>query len=90
MIKEGKFPEIKESDMRLYKEKFKFTPKGKMDFTKAKIEKVVTKPIKEVSMKLRNPTFNGKIKEVDVSIKKAAYPGKIKVVDNIFKGSLDY
>lgn len=77
MIKEAKFPTINETDLRLYKETFNFAP-SKIDVTKAKIEKVVVKPKKEVSMKLKNPSHTTKLKEVDLSLKKVAFSTKLK------------
>jgi hypothetical protein len=85
MIKDAQFPKIKETDLRLMKEEFKFSPKGKMDFSKAKNgEKLVIKPKREVNVGTMPK------KEVSMELKKASYPGKIKVVKDTFKGSLEY
>jgi len=83
MIKEGNFPKFREADLRLYKETFDFTPKGEIDFSKAKIEGVVTKPKREANVGIMP------IREVDLSLNKASYPGKLRVINNMFKGTLE-
>ena len=64
--------------------------KGKMDFSKGKIEKVVTKPKREVNVgtmpKREASVGTMPKKEVSMELKKAGYPGKIREVKNLFKG----